>query len=43
MQNPEFRKLYIDSIPDVSPLPYPMDKHVRLDYRKVSAPGAGSG
>jgi len=42
MQHPEFRKLYIDPIPEGSPLPYPMNKHVRLDYRKASAPGAGS-
>lgn len=35
MQHPNFRTLYIETIPEGSPLPYPMDKHARVDYRTV--------
>jgi MoaA/NifB/PqqE/SkfB family radical SAM enzyme len=33
MQNFKFRELYIDPIPDEAPLPYPIGKLPRLDYR----------
>ncbi|MHA2392102.1 MAG: radical SAM protein [Promethearchaeota archaeon] len=33
MQNPDFRAIYIDSIPDNSPLPYSIEKFPYVDYR----------
>jgi len=34
MQNPDFRHLYIDPIPDNAPLPYSIEKLPLVDYRK---------
>jgi len=34
MQHPAFRHFYIDPIPEGSPLPYPVEKLPRVDYRK---------
>ena len=34
MQHPDFRRVYIDPIPDDAPLPYPIDKLPSVDYRK---------
>jgi len=36
MQNPKFRHIYVEPIPDDSMLPYPMDRLPRVDYRKAS-------
>jgi len=33
MQNPQFRRFYIDPIPEDSKLPYPIEKLPRVDYR----------
>jgi MoaA/NifB/PqqE/SkfB family radical SAM enzyme len=35
MQHPDFRRFYIDPIPDDAPLPYPIDKLSSVDYRKT--------
>jgi MoaA/NifB/PqqE/SkfB family radical SAM enzyme len=35
MQNPEFRRCYIDPIPAGAALPYPVDKLPRVDYREA--------
>jgi len=32
MQNPQFRRFYIDPIPDEAKLPYPIEKLPRVDY-----------
>ncbi len=37
MQNPFFRKAFIDAIPDGAELPYPIDRLPRVDYRAASA------
>lgn len=38
MQNPKFRSIYIDPIPEGATLPYSIDKLERKDYRKVELP-----
>ena len=35
MQHPDFRRFYIDPIPDDAPLPYPIDNLPGVDYRKT--------
>jgi MoaA/NifB/PqqE/SkfB family radical SAM enzyme len=35
MQHPDFRKIYIDPIPDDAYLPYPIDNLSKEDYRKT--------
>ena len=42
MQNPEFRRCYIDPIPAGAPLPYPVDALPAVDYREARQKTAAS-